>query len=199
MSEPGFHQWTCLASPIVSREIINGCGFKPLSPRLFHSNGSLIRSTSYFETIFENPFPPVTLPFLLAVCYNFAKTMQKMANGLFSRVTSLCASCNMLTRRPAFSSPLCFKLFIPSSTGGKRDILYYLLKSLWQRVLWENLKGTMTSYWKITHSTHYQKTHRCRNQGNQPALFYFSKSLVQNATQKKEMTAKAEIKAAQER
>lgn len=88
VSEPSFHQWTCLASPIVSREIINGCGFKPLSPWLFHSNGSLIHSTSYFETIFENPFPPVTLLFLLAVCYNFAKTMQKMANGLFSRMTS---------------------------------------------------------------------------------------------------------------
>lgn len=131
---------------------------------------------------------------LLAVCYNFAKTMQRTANGCFLEWPSCVPPAICCTWRPAFLSPLCFKILVESSIGGKRKILHYLLKRLWQRVLGEYLKGTMTSYWKSTHSTHYQKTHRCRNQGNQPALFYFSKSLIQNAIQKKETTAKSRNK-----
>lgn len=71
----------------------------------------------------------------------------------------------------------------------ERNILLSFKKPLAQSV-WEIFKGTMTSYWKSTHSTHYQKTNRCRSQGNWLALFHFSKSLKQNAVQGKETTAK---------
>lgn len=52
----------------------------------------------------------------------------------------------------------------------------------------------MTSYGKDTHSTHYQETHRCSNQGNQPALFYSSKSPYRMPCRKRGTTAKSRNK-----
>ena len=70
-----------------------------------------------------------------------------------------------------------------------------MTKSIW---------GILKRYWwHHIGKAHIQPTTKKqpdnRRQGNQPALYYCSKSLIQNAAQKKETTAKAEVKEAQVR
>lgn len=62
------------------------------------------------------------------------------------------------TQRPAFTSPLGFKILVQSSTGGKRETFYYFWKTFGKEYLRNILKAWCHHYWKSTHSTYYQKT-----------------------------------------
>lgn len=93
---------------------------------------------------------------------------------------------------------LCFKILVQNCIGDERETVRYLVKSLWERAFEELLKGTMTSYWKSIHSTHYQKMSRCRSK--ETFLFFPAfQSLPQKDVQRKQTTAKSRNKSSSEK
>lgn len=135
---------------------------------------------------------------VLSQSYNFPKTMQKMLTGWFLEWPRCVPPGIRRTRRPTFTSPLCFSILMPSSTGGTRETFYYLLKILWQRIFGE--------YWKAWRyhigKAHSQPTTKPTDAGAEETglLFPTSQGLSYRMLyRERQQLPKAQIWAAQKR